>query len=526
MFTYFVIIPVLIATFLFVFSSNKAARVLAIVFQSLFVSFAFYLFMITREEEYTTIVGGYGDFLSIYLRAYNISSVFILLTAVIFLIVAIYSFHESQSRIFWFLLFILEAALVGLFLTRDLFNIFVLVEVGTVIVIILLMYERGRRQMFTGMVFLMINVVAMQFYLFGLGYIYMLAGAFDMAHVSEVIAFADRESLVLPYALIMTAVAFKCALIPLYSFVPKVRLYPSAPSAVAAILSGIQIKTNVYLFLRFQEVFGSFSAQDFFLIVGIATSLIGVFMAITQTDIKMILAYHTVSQVGLIIIGLSAGTYYSYLGGLYHVISHGIFKSALFLTAGIIRLSYGTRDVYEIRGVMRRMPVVGAVSAAAVLGITGAPLFIGSISKYFIAYDVPLIVNISVIIISLGTIISFIKYSSMLFGRPKAERPPVKIYPWRLAPCMALGIMCLAGGIFGVYAINFLFIADVSIDMPGYLEKSGIFFASVALGYVIYRFAVKGNGLLKRIAKLNLGFKGIIASMGVFFGLLIIVTGL
>ena len=525
MLTLLVIIPVLIAVFLFAFSSNRAARVIAIASQTLFVAFSFYLFLRARTEDIILSVGGYDDFMGIILRANNESSVFILLTSIIFLAVAVYSFNEEGSRTFWFLLFILEAVLTGLFLSRDLFNIFVLVEVGTVVITVLIMYYRGRRQMFVGMVYLMLNVVAMQFYLFGVGYIYLLVGVFDMDHAAAMLQYIDREHLALPYALMMTGIAFKCSLIPLFSFVPKVRLYPGAPSAVVAILSGVQIKTNVFLFLQFQHLFGGFAAVDFFLIVGIATSLIGVFMAMCQTDMRMILAYHTISQVGLIIIGLSAGSEYSYLGGLFHVISHGVFKSALFLTAGIIFHSYGTRDVYKIRGVMRRMPLVGAATVAAVLGITGAPFFIGSISKYFIAADVHWIVEGFVILISLGTIISFTKYSGMLFGKSDLVGDAPTPDKWRLGPSVVLGALCLLGGVFGEPVVQFLFATDKGINWIGYAQKAGIFFVSAAVGFLIYKYIIRGSALLKRVGQVDIGFKGACASMGVFFGITLLVVG-
>ena len=527
MLPFVVIIPVLIAVFLFVFSTNKAARVLAIIFQSFFVAFSFYLFIISRHQDVVTYVGSYDDVLGIILKSTNISSVFILLTSIIFLAVAIYSYNEVGVKTFWFLLFLLEGVLAGLFLTQDLFNIFVLVEVATVVVIVLIMYYRGRRQMFTGMIYFMLNIVAMQFYLFGIAYIYMLVGAFDITYVSYAVTYLDRGALTLPYGLIMTGMAFKCAIIPMHSFVPKVRLYPAAPSAVVAILSGIQIKTNVFLFLQMQRVFGDFAATDFFLALGILTSLVGVFMAICQTDIKMILAYHTVSQVGLIIIGLSAGTAYSFLGGLYHVISHGVFKSALFLSAGIIFHAYGTRDVYKIKGVFKQLPWVGVVTIAAVLGITGAPFFIGSISKYFIAADVPLFVEWSVIIISLGTIISFTKYASMLFGKPTTleGNSPVPD-KWRLAPSLGLAAICLLGGVFGQPLVQFLFVTDATIDVMGYIQKALIFFASAIVGFVIYKYIVKGNVLLKKIGALDLGFRGAVVTMGVFFGIIMVFVGM
>jgi len=406
------------------------------------------------------------------------------------------------------------------------------VEVGTVVITVLIMYYRVRRQMFTGMVYLMLNIVAMQFYMFGIGYIYMITGAFDIAHAASVIATLDRETLALPYALIMTGMAFKCSLIPIFSFVPKIRLYPGAPSAVVAILSGVQIKTNVFLFMTFQQLFGDFAAYDFFLILGIIVSLTGVFMAVCQTNIRLILAYHTISQVGLIIIGLSYGAgfgnEYSLAGGLYHIISHGVFKTALFLSAGIISHIYGTNNVYKIRGLLRRSPIVAAVTIAAVLGITGAPLFIGSISKYFLTATAGPLVEWSVIIISVGTIISFIKYSGMLFG--KADDTMIGDMPtpdkWRLIPSVALGIMCLAGGLFGPQIVRFLFLADVSVDPIGYLQKAAIFAVSAAVGLALYKFVVNGNAILKKIGQLDLSFKAACASMGAFFGILLLFVGL
>ncbi|MCL2377449.1 MAG: proton-conducting membrane transporter [Defluviitaleaceae bacterium] len=526
MLPYFVIIPVLIAVILFIFATNKAARILAIALQAIFVVLSFVLLWQTRDGQIIHVIGDYDGFLGIILRAYTLSAVFMVLCGVIFLAVAIYSFNQSDSRTFWFLLFILQSALVGLFLSRDLFNIFVMIEVATVIVTILLMYDKKSRDMLSGLVFLMLNVVAMLFYLFGIGYIYMLTGVFDIYAVGHALATVPQEDLVIPYALIMTGIAFKCSIIPIFGFLPKVRLYPKAPSAVATILSGVQIKTMVYMFIRLQEMFGDFSSHNFFLAVGIAASLTGVVMAICQTDIKMILAYHTMSQVGLIIIGLSAGSYYSMIGGLYHIVSHATFKSALFLSAGIIAHSYGTRDVYKIRGVLKRMPIVGMVTLFAVLGIIGAPLFIGSISKYFIAADVPLWLEITTIIISLGTIISFIKYAGVLFGKdPGLEGPAVKPDIWRVVPSVALGAFCLIGGIFGGPLVRFLLATDASIDPWGYVTKSLIFFASLGAGLLIYKYIVYGNVTLKRIGTLNLGFRSVCAAMAAFFGLIVIFVG-
>jgi len=526
MLTFFVITPIIIATFLFIASSNKAVRVLSIVFQSALFAASAYLVLQTRETEIVTFVGTYDDVLGIILRANTLSAVFVMLTTLIFLAVAVYTFNDARDkRSFWFLLFLMESSFIGLFLTGDLFNIFVLIEVSTLVIVILTMYDRQRRNMFYGKVFLMANIVAVQFYLLGLGYIYRLTGALDMVRVAELLADIPPESQLLPYVLIMTTLAFKCTLIPFFSWTPKVRLYPGSPTAVAAILSGLQIKSALYLFLRFQDIFGAISSAEFFLIVGIITGLFGAVMAISQTDVKLILAYHTVSQIGLIIIGVSAGHLYSHIGGLYHIISHAMFKTTLFLSTGIICQSYGTSDVYKIRGVMRSMPLAGAATGMAVLGIAGAPFFIGSISKYFIAYDVPLYLNAATIAISLGTIVSFIKFSSMFMGKPEAKGGISKAPRSRSIPVVALGAACLLGGIFGTQIIYFLFRYEVQVVFTSYVQKSLIFAGSCIAGYFIYKHLVKGNGWLVKFGAMKFGFKTICASIGAFFAAMLLLVG-
>ena len=525
MLTFFVIVPVLIAVLLYMLPTNRAAKFTAVLFQSALTAAAFYLILAVHSGEIIVFVGTYDNVaLGITLQADALAATFVMLTTFIFLLVSIYTFNEKESRTFWFLLFILESALIGLFFTRDLFNIFVLAEVSTVVVAILLMYDRSKRNMFFGMVFLMASVIAMQFYLLGLGYVYMMTGVMDMGLVAQRVAAMSSADLALPYALIMTTIGFKCALVPLISWTPKVRVYPKAPTAVMAILSGLQVKSIIYLFLRFQDIFGPVASRELFLVIGIITGIFGAFMAICQTDIRMILAYHTISQVGLIITGINMGNDYSYIGGLYHIISHATFKTALFLGAGIIVHSYGTGDVYKIRGVLRRMPLVAIVSMAAVLGITGAPLFIGSISKYFIAYDVSPALNVITIIMSLGTIISFIKYSYIFFGHSglKGDIPiPEKC---RTVPTLILGILCLAGGIFGTRFIEFLFHTGVNISITGYIQKSFIFLLSAGAGFLIYTRLIKGNALLVRLGTINFGFKTICFSMSAFFAIILIVV--
>jgi len=526
MLTYFVIIPILIAVFLYLFSSAKSGRIIAIAVQLALVCFAYYLFTRARREEIITFVGEYDGVLGIILRADNLSAVFILLTAFIFLIAAIYSFNEANSRMFWFLLFIWEGALIALFLTRDFFNVFVAMEVANVVVTILIMYYRQKRSIYDGLIYLTTNIIAMQFYLLGIGYVYRITGVLDMEAAAYALVGVDRGQLVLPFALIITAVAFKCALMPLYSWLPKAHGTPGAPAAVSAVLSGLHIKAGLYLFLRVQDIFPAISTSRFFLIVGIITGIFGVVMATAQTDIKLILAYSTVAQIGLIMVGLNISDPYSYTGSLYHIINHALFKSALFLGSGVIMYAYGTRDTTKIRGVLRRMPIVGFATILAILGIVGAPFFNGSISKYFMMANLSWQLNAVMTFINLGTIVVFVKYSAILFGKCENMGDSIKPDKLQLGAIIVLGATCFAGGVFGPQLIGYLFGDSVRVDALGYLEKVVIFAVSLAAGYYLIKHYDRFSNTMARLRVIDLSFRGICFSIGIFFAVAILVTGI
>ena len=533
MLTYFVIAPVLIASFLFLWSTNDIARIAAVVFQAALFAASVYLIAITRDNVVVTYIGDYYGFLGIALRANHLAADFVFITTLIFLVISIYSFREKRDMpLFWFLLFLMEASIIGLFLSGDVFNIFVLVEVNTIVTVILVMYNRKSRHTFHAMLFLMANVVAAQFYLFGAGYVYMISGTLDLEVMTYALTYVDSRDQALPYALIITSIAFKAALVPFFSWAPKVKIYPGSPTVVQAILSGLQIKTAVYLFIRFQEVFHvvSVNTSEFFMVLGILAGIFGAFMAICQSNIKLILAYHTISQVGLIILGINFidtnfAYEYSRIGGYYHIFSHAIFKTTLFLGAGIIIHSYGTANVYQIRGVFKRMPVVAIATGAAVLGIAGAPFFIGSMSKYFIAYDLPLWLNLITIVISFGTIASFTKFSTIFFGNCDLKGDVDKPEFCKTAPTLFLGSLCLLGGVFGPTAIYFLFRQDVSVIIGSYIEKTLIFFASAAIAYAAYVYIISGNKTLAGIGKMGFGFRTVCTAIGIFFAAILVYVG-
>jgi multicomponent Na+:H+ antiporter subunit D len=504
---------------------GKLAVPLLLLFQILYAGHAYRVFdIVKREGPQIWNAGGYTDGLSLSLYADAIAIFLVLITAIFYFGFLLYAMRQDYFKPqFYFLYMVLQGLMMGLFLSSDLFNIFVFLEVSTVVVSILIMINKEKQAIYDGMIYFFVNVIGTAFLLFGIGMIYRTFGLLDIRAVRESMELLESpQAVVLPYAMMMVTVSLKTAVTPLFSWLPKAHGTPSAPPVVSAVLSGLYIKSGVYLFIRFNQMYEPvIDMHQFFFWIGFMTAFVGFIMALGQKDIKLILAYHTVSQVGLIMMGLNMASEIAFWGAVYHIFNHAIFKSTLFLTAGMIYDEYGTRNVYQIRGVFRRMPWVGAATALAILGITGAPFFNGSISKYMIAhgtydYGVTMLLNI----INLGTIMSFVKYATMLFGKnPKEGHAKVDFFA--LIASFAMGVASLFTGIFGETLTEFLFNFEVHVDAAEYNQKTMVYILMIIAGIGFYNGIVKHGGLLTRIGHLELTFNGIITSMAGYFIVLI-----
>ena len=377
------------------------------------------------------------------------------------------------------------------------------------------MYNKDKQAIYDEMIYFFVNVIGSSFLLFGIVMLYRTFGLLDIRAITEAMSLLNSpRAIILPMSLMMVTVSLKTAVTPLFSWLPKAHGTPSAPLVVSAVLSGLYIKSSVYLFIRFTNMFSSMEdVSQFFFWIGFVTAVVGFVMALGQSDIKLILASHTVSQVGLIMIGLNLGTAIAFWGSGYHIFSHVIFKSTLFLTAGLIYEEYNTRNVYEIRGLFKWMPLVATATAFAILGITGAPFFNGSISKYMIAHGstetwVAVLFNI----VNIGTIMSFVKYSTIFFGKNQVSKK-VKTDKYAVFASLLMGITSLVTGIFGENLTEFFFNFEVSVNLSEYLEKGITYFIVIGIGILVYHRMIKHGGIIAKIGQLELTFNGIITSM-------------
>ena len=525
---YYVLVPVLLATIILMWVPYAIYKRIALATEVVLLVMAVLLFLeVKTNGPVVRTIGGWERYVGITLRADLLTCAMLLLTVFLFTCAILFNFRTPYvDKRFLFLLITWQGLISGIFLSNDLFNIYVMIEVCTIIVSMLILYKKDKRSVYDSMFYLLLNIISALFILMGIGYLYRTVGVLDFFSIAERIAqLGDPKPLILPYAFIMTGVSLKSALLPLFGWLPKAHGSPGAPSIVSAILSGLYVKTGLFLFIRIQEAFaGTIDTAEFFLVVGLLTGIVGFFLAICQTDIKLILGYHTISQVGLIMMGLTSASPAAYWGGVYHMINHALFKSLLFLTAGIIIDTYKTRDIRELRGVLRREPVVGVTAMLAMLGITGAPFFNGSISKYFIQEGYNNILSYGLFLINLGTVVSFIKFSVILFGKHAGEKIRTNIYLNTVI--ITLGLSCFLGGIFGQPLVGILFDQYLSFNFSVYLQKTLLFFATLAAGLIIYFGVIMRTKFFYKIGQHEMAFNNTCLSIVVFFSALVVFLSL
>lgn len=542
-----VIGPLTVAAFGY-FLPRRHLRIVAVLSQLVQIVLSGALLLAVRESGVQTeILGGWPVGTGIRLEADSVAAAMVAVSAWFYLLVLLFNQHKQyMDSLFQFLFLTLQSILVGLFLSGDLFNVYVLLELSTLIVSILIMYKRNKQALYNGMVYMTLNLASMSFMLLGVGFTYRVFGTLDLRMMAEIAATTgNARDLILPYAFVMTAVGMKSALFMLFAWLPPAHGSPSAPSIVSAVLSGLQVKAGVFLFMRLQSIYAPvLPVESLMLVVGVLTAISGFMLAITQADLKLILAYHTISQVGLIITGLSVGTPEAWWGATYHMVNHALFKGLLFLVAGTVIRAYGTRSVYEIRGVMRDMPLVAIAGLAGVLGITGAPYFNGSVSKYLIqsGWDAP-IGEMLILIINGGTAISFVKFSTIFFGAApnaahtaadtahdeadtshtdadsaSAAKTVVKRpVPFTTPVSLAMGVLVLAGGIGASYAMEMLYGVSLSIAGAFQAAKFLTFGVTVAAAFLIYHFGIKRMVFLARVRNFTFSFPDLATGIVLFF---------
>ncbi len=334
-------------------------------------------------------VGGWGAPLGINLVADGTAALFLSLVAVVGLAVTVYATgyfraadidHPGMGRgMFWTLWLFMWASLNALFLTGDVFNVYVCLELVGLSAVALVTMADGAEPLRAGMRYLFASLFGAMTYLLGVALLYGAVGVLDMRLLAESLgpSIAAQTGL----ALMVAALLLKTALVPLHFWLPTA--HAAAPSPVSAVLSALVVKGSFFVILRlFLDVMpgGYLGHADFLLGVLGATAIVwGSLQALFQERLKLMVAYSTVAQVGYLFIVFplaSAGGAVlttAFLGTLVHAVSHGLAKAAMFLAAGIVLKRFGHDRIPDLVGAARRVPVLVATFALAGVTMMGLP---------------------------------------------------------------------------------------------------------------------------------------------------------
>ena len=368
---------------------------------------------------------------------------------------------------YYALFLLMVAGMNGVVMTGDLFNLFVFLEIASISSYALVAFGTEHEELEAAFRYLVLGSIGSTLILMGIGFLYGLTGYLNMASISLALAQGEKTFLHL-FATVFFVVGFgiKAALVPFHPWLPDA--HPSAPAPISAMLSGVLIKTlGVYAFIRvmFNVIGMTPLLGGITIAIGVLSMTIGVFLAVGQWDLKRLLAYHSISQMGYVVLGIGLGGYIlasksnpataalAILGGLFHLANHSVFKSLLFLCSGSIEYATGTRQLKKMGGLIGRLPATGVTCIIASLSIAGVPPFNGFWSKLIIIlaafqagyYSLAAII----ILVSFVTLVSFLKVMRYaLLGSLPETLNSIKESPFLMAFSMALlAVLCLGMGL-------------------------------------------------------------------------------
>ena len=367
-----------------------------------------------------------------------------------------YMEHYGAKANYYALYLVMIAGMNGLILAHDLFSVYVFLEVAAVASYALVAFGLGHDELEAAFKYLMLSVVASAFLVAGIAVIFGMTGHLDFAAVAAGLKELNAGPVVaIASAFFLLGFGLKAALIPFHAWLPDA--HPSAPAPISAVLSGLLIKVSgVYAMTRiFLNVFGLTPALSTVLMwLGVLSLVVAAFLALGQKDMKRMLAYSSISQVGYVVLGIGIGTPLGIAGGLFHLFNHALAKGLLFLTSGSVQQATGTRDLDAMGGLAKRMPVTAATNLVGSLSIAGVPPLNGFWSKLLIIMALvqarhPVFAVVAVLASVLTLWYYLLIQRKAFFGQLNAKWAAVKEAPfWMTAATVLLAVLCVGIGIF------------------------------------------------------------------------------
>lgn len=364
----------------------------------------------------------------------------------------------------------------GFLITGDLFNLFVFVEIFSVSAYALVATARGPVPGLAALQYLLFGAVSSLLVLFAVGVVFAHTGSLNLEDAAGRMDFSKPMPVALALGGFAIGFAVKAALFPVHLWLPDA--HAAAPAPVSAILSALVVKTGVVGMLRTFELFAGAEAMlstlfTLLIWLGALGALGGAVMAFVQRDIKLMLAYSTVTNIGYVFIGLGLANLNAAGGAGVHVVNHAVIKTTLFLAVGAVIHRTGLRDIDDLRGLSRRMPLTAFALAFGLMALAGIPPTAGFVGKWQIALGaleagrpglMAVVIIGGVLVLAYGIRV----INAMYFRAPAsvrvlgADEAPASMW----LPVLILAAGCLALGLAGRMTVDFAMMAMRSVYPP------------------------------------------------------------
>lgn len=419
-------------------------------------AFIFLVFLSSDPGIVLFKFGGWEPPFGIVWAADKLSLMIALLVTGIAGLVAVYStrYIKERSHRYCCLLSLMTIGMLGVSLTGDIFNMYVFFEIFSISSYALVAFFLNDYAIEGAFKYLVAGSFSTTLLLTGIVLLYGSAGTLNMADLSSQIIHAP--AFLIPLALLITGFGLKAAMVPFHFWKPDA--IEGTPSPIGAIFTAVSTSIGIYCILRVLFIFSLIGLNTLLIIFGLATMVTGAVMAFMQNNVKRLLAYSSISQIGYILLALGLGTYLGISGGLYQLLNNAIANALLFLSIGVVILYSGGRE--RLSELSVRNNILMACFAIGALSVIGIPPLAGFASKYMIylaAWEVsPAIAAISIIVAAF-TLAYYMKAFSCVFLNPANKVEIRKIPNIMLIPIIILAAICIILGILphlGLYIVE------------------------------------------------------------------------
>jgi multicomponent Na+:H+ antiporter subunit D len=428
-------------------------------------------------------LGGWPGEFAITMVADRLASIMVVVALMVVLAVLVYAMGQGgadeKSPFYHPVYMVMSAGISQAFLAGDLFNLFVAFEILLMASYVLLTLEGSNAQIRSGTSYVVLNVIESMVLVVTVGLIFAATGTVNMAELPERLATLPDGVRMGLQLLLLLAFGIKAAVFPLFFWLPD--SYPTAPSSVSAVFAGLLTKVGVYCLIRVQTLLFPGELDGLVMVVGALTMFIGVVGAVSHSDMKRILSFHIISQIGYMVFGLGVGGPVAVAATIFYLIHHIPVKTSLFLVEGIIERDSGSSSLTSVSGLARRSPFLAVLFLVPALSLAGLPPLSGFLAKFAIVragLDEGRYLGVAVaIVVSLLTLVSMVKiWVGAFWGDVEPVDRVGVVGLLRRQPLMALGTtivvaaslaIALAAGPFYEFAAK---AARQTLDVASYVS--------------------------------------------------------